>query len=225
MIETVSAACLLGALLWMDRVYMFQVMVSRPVVMGSILGFAMGHFETGLLAGACLELLWLNAPPVGSYLPCDESFCAAVTVPAAITACRWFPAEAAVGLALLCGLPCSMVGRKVDTWIRRMNEGLIDLDSTVGARGVSRAISRALVRSFILAAVFMGVCVSGVIAVMLAVSKVSPEPLARAFTMMPFVCLAGCISELAALKKPDIHAGMFALGLALAVFMTWIRLT
>ena len=73
-----------GSLLWMDRVYIFQLMISRPMIMGPIIGFVMGDVKIGILIGASLELLWLNAPPVGSYLPNDESFCTAVAVPVAV---------------------------------------------------------------------------------------------------------------------------------------------
>jgi len=142
---------LAGSLLWLDRVFIFQLMFSRPLIMGPIIAFLMGDMKIGILIGASLELLWLNAPPVGSYLPNDESFCTAAAVPVAVLAGSSMDHSAAAGLSILLSLPVSLVGRSLDIRLRIINERLITPGGLISEKGVATVMKRAIVRTFIAA--------------------------------------------------------------------------
>src|SRR5213076_3276482 len=85
-----TIAALLSGLAAVERKGAFQLMLSRPLVLGAILGWALGDARGGLLLGVPLELLFLGGVNLGGNLPDNESLLAgAVTsmvVPAGIAA-------------------------------------------------------------------------------------------------------------------------------------------
>ncbi|HNY64522.1 MAG TPA: PTS sugar transporter subunit IIC [Deltaproteobacteria bacterium] len=225
MILSVGLSAVVGALLWLDRVYAFQFMISRPIVIGPVLGLVMGDLSTGLITGAALELLWLNAPPVGAYLPKDESFCAAAVTPAAVIASASLSDASAAGLALLAGLPLSFVGRVLDTHLRKLNQGLIPDDTTDIERTISHAMARALTRSFFFALAALAVSSGLVCTLAFLLAPRLPGPVAAALSFMPSAAvaigLAGLVSR--DMPRPG-KAGLFVLGIVLfLVTASWIR--
>lgn len=223
MIMSCFFGVLAGAILWMDRVFVFQFMVSRPMIMGPLIGLVMGDLKIGLLVGISLELLWLNSPPVGAYLPNDESFCAAVSVPVAVIAGTSVAPGVAAGLSILLSLPSSLVGRFLDTRLRTMNEGIIARREEAGEIEISRAVVKAIFRAFFMAVLLLGACtfVTGSIAI--SVRNILPDFVITPLSIVPFACM---VIGLAALVSREIpkksHTGMFALGLALVLLLTWM---
>lgn len=65
---TTTAACALLAVLELDAVLVAQTLISRPLVIGALLGALTGHLQAGLLFGAAFELLSLCDLPVGGCL-------------------------------------------------------------------------------------------------------------------------------------------------------------
>jgi len=63
---------LLGGVLCLDRVAL-QVMISRPVVVGPVIGMVLSEPFTGLIIGAFIELLWIDRSPMGLYIPPNDS--------------------------------------------------------------------------------------------------------------------------------------------------------
>jgi mannose/fructose/N-acetylgalactosamine-specific phosphotransferase system component IIC len=212
-----------GALLWLDRVYAFQFMVSRPIVMGPVLGLIMGDLPVGIAVGAALELLWLNAPPVGAYLPMDESFCTAAVTPAAAVAASYLSGPSAVGLALFAGLPFVLGGRTLDTYIRNRNQELIPDSAQDIERKISASMWKAIIRSFVLGLAALGASSAILCAVMVIAAPRIPHSAATAFSYMPSACVA---IGLAGIVNRDISrpgkAVLFALGTAFILALTWI---
>src|SRR3989339_396800 len=68
--------------LGLDNVKFGQFMVSRPLVVGAIMGLFSGNFPLGLRMGVLLELLWIRVIPVGTFYPPD-------TVITTALACLW----------------------------------------------------------------------------------------------------------------------------------------
>ncbi len=214
---------LAGAALWMDRVFLFQFMVSRPVIMGPLIGLVMGDPRVGIMVGASLELLWLNSPPVGAYLPHDESFCTAVAVPVAIAACRGMDPAAASGLSILLCLPAAVAGRVLDTRLRTMNEGLIPSGTEPGERDVSMAMGKAVLRAFLLALTAILLCTGCIGAVAVFLRPLLPDTIVKALTLMPFACVVVGLAALVSREMPrKIHAGLFAMGMVLVLLLTWM---
>lgn len=57
---------LLGGLLALDTTAVLQILISQPLVAGTILGWALGNVQLGMHIGLLLQLLWLNQLPVGA---------------------------------------------------------------------------------------------------------------------------------------------------------------
>jgi mannose PTS system EIIC component len=212
-----------GSLLWLDRVYLFQLMVSRPMIMGPVIGFIMGDIKIGILIGASLELLWLNAPPVGSYLPNDESFCTAVAVPVAVIAGTSMDHMAASGLSILLSLPAALVGRSLDMRLRTYNEGLIPEGLPVMEKDVSTAMRTAVVRAFSLAFIMISACVIILGTTTFFIKTVIPDGILAPLKFMPFACVIIGLAALISKELPSkTHAGVFILGMTLVLLLTWI---
>ena len=107
------AFCLAVAIVELDQVHVGQWMISRPIVLGPVLGWVCGSPGLGLAGGALMELFCLDVLPVGAVMPVNGAVAAAAFVllaagPDAV------PAPAAFPAALLAG----SVFRRVDSAIR-----------------------------------------------------------------------------------------------------------
>lgn len=223
MMAALVLCVVIGSLIWLDRVYVFQFMISRPIIVSPILGFIMGEVYVGLLMGASLELLWLNAPPVGAFLPNDDSFCAIVATPAAILAAGSMNELSAAGLALVLSVPFSLVGRSVDTHIRTINQGLLPEGIKNIEYTIRNAIRKGLARSYLYALISIGISTAFICLVVFFIRGLLPEFVTSALSYMPFVSI---IIGLAGLVSKDIpkfsQAGIFILGVAVVLMITWI---
>src|SRR5947209_15096344 len=99
-----AIAALVGGLAAVERKGAFQLMLSRPLVLSAILGWALGDARGGLLLGVPLELLFLGGVNLGGNLPDNESLLAgaliSMVVPAGIAAATGVdPSLATMGLA------------------------------------------------------------------------------------------------------------------------------
>ncbi len=73
----IALAVIIGAFLCLDRIAL-QLMVSRPVVAAPMVGLVLGNPFAGLLAGALVEIFWVNKSPLGTYAPPNETVAAVV---------------------------------------------------------------------------------------------------------------------------------------------------
>src|SRR5512133_3880674 len=107
-------------------------MLSRPIALATLSGWALGDLEGGLLVAAPLELLWLGAVNMGAALPVHEALGAAASAGGAVLCLRGFPpgaveparVAAAAALAVAVCLPLGWVGRRADAWVEQWNEHL-----------------------------------------------------------------------------------------------------
>jgi mannose/fructose/N-acetylgalactosamine-specific phosphotransferase system component IIC len=76
MIAEIVSVSLLGGLLSLDVSAWGQIMVSRPIVCGPLIGLLLGDLKTGLIIGVLLELIWINVISVGAAIPPDATIVA-----------------------------------------------------------------------------------------------------------------------------------------------------
>ena len=122
----------LGGFLALDAVSWPQVMVSRPLISGTLGGWLLGDASAGFLVGALLELMSLRHPPFGAARYPE-------TGPAGLVAGA---AYAAAGTASLGSLVVSILAGWGIGWIgavsvqlkRRGNERLLAADQELAAR-------------------------------------------------------------------------------------------
>jgi mannose PTS system EIIC component len=112
---------LLGGVLALDGTSVGQLMVSRPLVAGALLGWILGEPALGLLVGAILELyLLVSFPTGGSRFP--EGATATVV---AVAAAAGSSAPGALPLAIAVGLVWGQLGGVTITALRHANSRLV----------------------------------------------------------------------------------------------------
>ena len=118
-LDMLAPLVLLGALFGLDVVSFPQAMLSRPIVAATIAGVLAGRPESGLLAGAALELIALETLPFGaSRYP---EWGSASVVGGALFAMQPDGRAGALSLALLGALATAWIGGGSMVALRRLN--------------------------------------------------------------------------------------------------------
>lgn len=128
LLSLAAIAALASGLAAVERKGMGQFMLSRPLVLAPLLGWALGDAASGLMLGVPLELLFLGGVNLGGSLPENETLLASALtsalVPAGLSRGGVDPALAALGLLLL--YPLARIGRRLDRASEQHNSALLD---------------------------------------------------------------------------------------------------
>ena len=118
---------IVAAIISLDVTACWQIMISRPIIIGPVIGYLCGDFSHGIITGAMLELIWINTLPLGASIPLDAAATTVVATASAIFMERWWtgtePAAIAIGLAY--ALPLGVIFKKLDIFIRRFSNNLV----------------------------------------------------------------------------------------------------
>lgn len=226
MITSIIISIIIGSILWLDRTFLFQLMVSRPVIIGCILGFIMKDIATGLLVGVSLELLWLNAPPVGAHIPQDNSFCAIVAIPVACTATMFMPTPSAAGLALVVSIPTAILGRILDSRIRRSNERFLHSNHLrkYTEDYIESVMRKAILRTFSYALVAISSTTIVLCYIVYLIGDGLPDFLESTLSYLPYVSiLIGLVGIIRSQRSLKITAFAFCLGISVVILIRWIH--
>jgi len=154
---------LAGAILSMDATSIGQLMISRPIVVGPLLGCYLGDSRSGLAIGMIIELVWMNVIPLGTSVIPDVTVVTVLATYWGIWSGRlahsgsvFGPAELVLGLAL--ALPVGVYFKKSDIVLRRYNiklmhqaeESLRQGDESALGKIIRRALWLNLVKNFVL---------------------------------------------------------------------------
>lgn len=156
MIMNVLIVSFVGGTLCLDRVFV-QSLISRPIVSAPIIGMILGDPYTGMIAGALIELFWIDRLPIGIYIPPNDTIAAVLITAGAIESGRilgQLPQELIV-LAVLIFIPLAVLEKNLELrLILRGNETLARdalRDAIQGdIHSVSRNHIRAAMRSWLL---------------------------------------------------------------------------
>jgi len=141
----IAALALLAGGLALDATAAFQLMLSQPIVSGTLAGLVTGDLGTGLAIGATLQLVWLGVLPVGAAPFPDTAVATVVgvgvarTLTAAGSGAGW-----AIGIAVVVSLLTGAVGQWLIARVRRLNMRLADMAIARAERGDSRGIGLAV---------------------------------------------------------------------------------
>jgi PTS system mannose-specific IIC component len=137
---------LVAGLAAIERKGFLQAMLSRPIALAPLAGWALGDLEGGLLVAAPLELLWLGAVNLGAALPVHEALGTTAIAGGAVLAGRALgegtSPEGAILAVLLCA-PLALLGRRADRLVELWNERL----AARAEAELSRHHARAAVRT------------------------------------------------------------------------------
>lgn len=211
----VLVAALIGGAAAVERKGALQLMLSRPLPLGALLGYALGDARGGLLVGLPLELLFLGAVNLGAALPDNETIATSCAATAAVLAGRLLgmrTVDAPLALmAIALFLPVAIIGRRLE----RISEGLNLLlarhaveDIAGHERAVIRAHVRGLFAPFIVGALAAGL--AAVLATALAFIRYDLDPRLARGLEAGWVCLLGVSGAAAVRAIRDPRAPYFA---------------
>lgn len=147
--EETALLALIGAVAFLDRWQVGQTMVSRPIVVGVLVGIVLDQPGRGALWGAVFETMYIGILPVGAARVPDTALAALVGTTVALGGpSSAAPAGLAVGLAILAG----ELGVEADRRLRRWNgRAAARVRERVG-RGDTGAPGRAVALALVLGA-------------------------------------------------------------------------
>lgn len=138
----------LGAIVFLDQWPAVQSMISRPIVVGPLVGWILEAPADGVLWGAAFEATLLAIQPVGAARYPDAALAGLLGTAAAITGMEAgiYPAAWAVAVAALAGWTGDAVGRVQRRWNARTAVAIRARVSAgslgAPARGIAAALSR-----------------------------------------------------------------------------------
>jgi PTS system mannose-specific IIC component len=219
---------LVAGLAAVERKGFLQAMLSRPIALAPLIGWALGDLEGGLLVAAPLELLWLGAVNLGAALPVHEALGTAAIAGGAVLAGRALGGgvtpEIATLAVVLCA-PVALLGRRADRLVEIWNERLAARAEVELTNHHPRAAVRSnlygLVLPFAIAAALAPIGAAAAEAVIPAALRRFPEAAAPLrlgfFAFAAFACASGA----KALRARTAPALFFA-GLGAAVVVALV---
>jgi len=113
------------AFLSLDTTAVGQFMISRPIVVGTVIGLLVGDPCLGLGIGGLIELLWIGQLPVGNNLPLDVTLLTGLTVVLAdgfnAQAGKAVPREALFIFAMSVSIPLALLSSEAEQALRRFH--------------------------------------------------------------------------------------------------------
>ena len=120
--QEILGISLIGGLINLDDVPVFQMMISQPIAAAPLIGWIWGDLQFGLVIGAFLELLMINQLPIGASVPLDASLASIVATGMCLLLAPFFHSrKALIALAILLSLPISIFARKASILVRKLN--------------------------------------------------------------------------------------------------------
>ena len=168
-----AAASALVGVIELDVVQAGQVMLSRPLVLGSLLGIVLNDPRLGFLLGAYVELLSIDDLPMGDRIPLN----ATVAVSAAFLL-AWGPRGLPCEAALPAGLCAGWVHRWIEAALRLRRKDWCAQADAVVRRGGTPSLGRMIVVALVQQA-------AGTLAVMLVTIFVFGPVLRQAWIHAP----------------------------------------
>ena len=209
---------LLGGVISLDRVFL-QVMISRPIVAGPIIGVLLSEPLTGLIIGAFIELLWIDRLPMGGYITPNDSIAAVLATAGAILAGRELDSVSRelMTLAILLFLPSAILARQVDIWIAKTNARLSRKAAEYARRGDMQGIAKehryGFLKTFAGSFTVMLLCLIPGVAFLEWVFPLLSEKMLRAlvytYSVIPLVGVAVALSTIKLRGAVPLFAGIF----------------
>lgn len=230
MLEVLLAA-FVGALISLDRTAFLQIMISQPLVAGTVVGFSLGDAVTGLTIGSVLELLWIGAVPVGSSVPPNETSAAVIATSVSIIAGRHTGSVNALPmhlmvLSILLAIPLAMIGQRIDISVRGYNRRFVlNADRLLASGDLSRIGGENLkgLLSFFAASFLslMALIGFGIVATE-AIYPILPLPFARGFIFSFYLLIALGIAVSVRTAKGKRIVPLFAAGFLLGTVFIYL---
>ncbi|MDR2975773.1 MAG: PTS sugar transporter subunit IIC [Streptococcaceae bacterium] len=136
-IQALLLGILAGLAQWDSRMF-GQNMLDRPLVVGPIVGLILGDFQTGIIMGGSLELVWMGMVNIGGATPPDMVTGGILGTTFAILS--GLDTKTAIAVAL----PIALLAQSLGILARIINTGLNRKADVYAAQGNDKGIARLL---------------------------------------------------------------------------------
>jgi mannose PTS system EIIC component len=208
----------IGGFLCLDRTCL-QTMLSRPVVIAPLTGFLLGDVLTGLSIGAFLELLWIDKPQIGIYVPPNDSLLAVMIVSSLLLASGQYEQtrHEAIAFAFLLFIPLGYITQRMDTALIESNEALsekaIQAAKAADPREIARLHMRAIAKTFAVYCLFLFFCIIAGVIIIESVFPLLPIYVFKAMGLMyliiPAVLIAVCLNTVKIRSTVPLFCALF----------------
>ena len=152
MILSLTGFCALIALLELDTTYIGQLLISRPLFVGTILGALTGNLFLGLQVGIFTELIFIDYLPIGGIVPPSGALTSAI----AMLMNYFFKMD--IYFAFFVGILCGQIFAFLEKYIRnRRSQMLGKIERKLSDRKITPGtiIFRNLLMEFFIVFVFL----------------------------------------------------------------------
>ncbi|MCL2102466.1 MAG: PTS sugar transporter subunit IIC [Syntrophorhabdaceae bacterium] len=145
MIWEILIAGIVGGVCYLDRTAAFQLMLHRPIVVATLMGWIFGDFFAAAQVGLVLELIYLVHLPVGASLPPDDTGAAVFAGSAAAFISRDPVIDGGcLTVLILLAVLCAELGRWIDALVRKVNGRIARIARSAVERGDIKAVEQSL---------------------------------------------------------------------------------
>jgi mannose/fructose/N-acetylgalactosamine-specific phosphotransferase system component IIC len=130
---------ILMAFLSLDETALGQFMVSRPIVVGPLVGWLLGRADLGIEMGALAELIWIGDVPIGAHLPLDLVMLTGTAVALSCELAKGQNAEAVMTYALGIAIPLAALSTEAEIVLRKFHIRWLHLAQRMAFNGHFRA--------------------------------------------------------------------------------------
>jgi len=123
MLGEIFLISILAGIMGIDVRTIGGTMLSRPLVVGPLVGLLLGDVGIGFYVAILVELLWIGLLPIGAYLPVETLPVTVVTVglTALLKGSTDIPLPALLIMAFMAAIPLGYIGRWLETHIRNFS--------------------------------------------------------------------------------------------------------
>ncbi len=217
LIKSIEVA-IAGGILCLDRVFL-QAMISRPLIAGPIIGALLNDPYTGLIAGAFVELIWIDRLPIGNHIPPNGSVVAILITAGSILAGNQLGqlSQSLFVFAFLLFLPVGPIGKRVESLIKNSNnllsEKAMEAARDGNIKGIFRLHISGLLKTFLSNIVLIFIPLIVGFAILLWLYPLLPVVLLKAldytYFVIPLVGVAVALNTIKLRGTVPLFSGLF----------------
>ncbi|MBN2515113.1 MAG: PTS sugar transporter subunit IIC [Deltaproteobacteria bacterium] len=221
MVSKSILVALVGGITCLDRT-LVQAMISRPIVVGPIIGLILDDPYTGLLIGAFVELFWIDRSHIGVSIPPNDTVVAILITGTSIIAGNKLDAlsRELVAFSVLLFMPFGILGQKIDIWLIRSNDlaaqQAVEDAKLVNIRGISRKHLFGLLKTFLITTAFIFISLICGIQILSWIYPHIPENIVSAlfyvYFFLPVIGVAVALNTIKLRGTIPVFSGIFLIG-------------
>jgi len=218
MILEVTAVSIIGGFICLDRTCL-QIMVSRPIVVAPLTGLCLGDPLAGLTVGAFMELLWIDKPQIGIYVPPNDSLISVAIISSLLLSGTTFAdhRREMTAFAFLTLISLGQLTRKMDSALIQANERLSETALQAAAKGdveeIGRQHVKAILRTLLAYVLFLFISMLAGILAIRCLFPLLPDYLIKALNLMyhliPAVLIAIALNAIKLRRMVPVFCAVF----------------